>query len=101
MNHYLAVSPGKTVLRPLAKNILRAAALVEAIPVQFSFSGRAGIALSTGEPYPRGTQLLSDLEGLAPHEPIPPAVSAALDDLRQWLDDAPGRSLSGRLFRCF
>ena len=48
MNHYLAVSPGKTVLRPLAKNILRAAALVEAIPVQFSFSGRAGIALSTG-----------------------------------------------------
>ena len=28
MNHYLAVSPGKTVLRPLAKNILRAAALV-------------------------------------------------------------------------
>ena len=42
MNHYLAVSPGKTVLRPLAKNILRAAALVEAIPVQFSFSGRAG-----------------------------------------------------------
>ena len=51
MNHYLAVSPGKTVLRPLAKNILRAAALVEAIPVQFSFSGRAGIALSTGEPW--------------------------------------------------
>ena len=50
MNHYLAVSPGKTVLRPLAKNILRAAALVEAIPVQFSFSGRAGIALSTGDP---------------------------------------------------
>ena len=97
MNHYLAVSPGKTVLRPLAKNILRAAALVEAIPVQFSFSGRAGIALSTGEPYPRGTQLLSALKGLAPHEPIPPAVSAALDDLRQW----PGRSLSGRLFRCF
>ena len=43
MNHYLAVSPGKTVLRPLAKNILRAAALVEAIPRQGgdrSFHGR-------------------------------------------------------------
>lgn len=98
MNHYLAVSPGKTVLRPLAKNILRAAALVEAIPVQFSFSGRAGIALSTGEPYPRGTQLLSALEGLAPHEPIPPAVSAALDDLRQWLDDGPGQKSFGPSF---
>lgn len=98
MNHYLAVSPGKTVLRPLAKNILRAAALVEAIPVQFSFSGRAGIALSTGEPYPRGTQLLSALEGLAPHEPVPPAVSAALDDLRQWLDDGPGQKSFGPSF---
>lgn len=54
MNHYLAVSPGKTVLRPLAKNILRAAALVEAIPVQFSFSGRAGIALSTANRIPVG-----------------------------------------------
>ena len=77
MNHYLAVSPGKIVLRPFAKNILRAAALVEAIRAVF-LQRQGGIALSTGEPYPRGTQLLSALEGLAPHEPIPPAVSAAL-----------------------
>ena len=78
MNHYLAVSPGKTVLRPLAKNILRAAALVEAIPVQFSFSGRAGIALSTGEPFP-------------------PRLTICASG---WMT-APGRSPSGRLSRCF
>ena len=85
MSFYLAVSLGKTVLRPLAKNLLRAAALFVSLPTEFSFDRPGGIALSSGERYPQGEILLDILRGICPTEPIAPEVTRALGELRTWL----------------
>ena len=85
MSLYLAVSLEKTALRPLAKNLLRAAALTVSLPVTFSFDQPEGLRLSSGEEAPQGDALLAALGAICPTEPLSPEILAALEELRSWI----------------
>ena len=85
MSLYLAVSLEKTALRPLAKNLLRAAALTVSLPVTFSFDQPEGLRLSSGEEAPRGDVLLAALGAICPTEPLSPEILGALEELRSWI----------------
>ena len=85
MSFYLAVSVEQTELRPMARNFLRAAALLLSIPVSFDVGQREEIALSNGRIYPKGGELLSALGAVLPQEDIPAAVVSGLEALQAWL----------------
>ena len=85
MSFYLAVSVEQTELRPLARNFLRAAALLLSVPVSFDVGQREEIALSNGKIYPKGGELLSALGAVLPQEIISATVVSGLEALQAWL----------------
>ena len=86
MSVFLLVSTNKLVLRPMARALLRATALLATLPVEFRSDHTEYIAISSGSRYLGSMQLLESLaKDIDPELPIPESVEQELVALKKWL----------------
>lgn len=85
MRQKLLVFLGEAGLRPLARNLLKAAALQAECKVEFQMQPDEKVVLSSGENYPQAEELLAALRGIEVCETIGTEVVDAVEAFVVWL----------------
>ena len=91
----MTVSAGGA-LRPLAKNLIRAAALTQGASVQFQYGGTPAVK-SGGERYGCAQRLQESLLAVTPESPLPDAAARELESFALWLAALPDAQSSPEL----
>lgn len=85
MSLKLLVSPGGEGLRPMARNLFRAAALQVDCEIEFQTQSEEKVILTSGEGYPKAEELLALLRGVNIRETISRPTIDALESLAVWI----------------